>query len=582
MFEGGDNRSDPTVGMTRDPAAPVTVAELKAVNEYLGSMLAALSPGDVLFSESVELWGQFTLTARLGSAGATLRASRVDDSRRWARAGHRNVDDYLASLAGESVGEARRQREASERLKDLPHTEDELRKGRLSPGQRDAITDGAAANPNAEKDLLDGARKNKPLKDLRDLARRAKAAADPDPDATHDRNHRERKARTWVDADQAFHLHANGSTLDGQPIKTALDRITEDLFQHRRAGAHEPREAYQFDALQMLAENYLGTSSSTPPAPGDAKDAEPGDAPEPGDEAGDEPLRDRIRHGRLKYQVILHADLEALRRGHVEGDERCEIVGLGPIPVNQARAMLGESTLHLVLTKGVDVQNVTYLGHGLSAAQRIALLWTDPNCTTITCPNTMRLENDHREPFANVRCTELTNIDRPCDHCHRLKTYQGWIRPRHRLRAGRAQSLAPVTSETRATAMAEAAPPAIDAMPFGDKDFLAMRAAARSMPSTTRPARRIWRRVDGVLATRRATPSTTSREPNIRPSTWASALAAASVSPNWLQASSGAAHAAPPAMMRPRPRERTRVSTVRDLLMAGVSPAEGRRAQCWF
>jgi BarA-like signal transduction histidine kinase len=39
-----------------------------------------------------------------------------------------------------------------------------------------------------------------------------------------------------------------------------------------------------------------------------------------------------------------------------------------------ARDLLGESIVKLVITNGVDVANVTHLGRGPTAAQRIALL----------------------------------------------------------------------------------------------------------------------------------------------------------------------------------------------------------------
>jgi hypothetical protein len=42
----------------------------------------------------------------------------------------------------------------------------------------------------------------------------------------------------------------------------------------------------------------------------------------------------------------------------------CEITGVGPVPVEVARRLLGESILKLVITNGVDVANVTHLGRG--------------------------------------------------------------------------------------------------------------------------------------------------------------------------------------------------------------------------
>ncbi len=90
-----------------------------------------------------------------------------------------------------------------------------------------------------------------------------------------------------------------------------------------------------------------------------------------------------------------------------------------------ARDLLGESVLKLVLTKGVDVANVTHLGRGPTAAQRIALLWQAPTCTDIEC-NGVRVEIDHRIPWAQSHHTRLDELDAACPHHHWLKTVKGW------------------------------------------------------------------------------------------------------------------------------------------------------------
>jgi len=64
----------------------------------------------------------------------------------------------------QAVGDARKQRQTLERLKNLPNTEEELRQGRLSREQSDLISDAATANPKAEQQLLDDAKK-KSVKD---------------------------------------------------------------------------------------------------------------------------------------------------------------------------------------------------------------------------------------------------------------------------------------------------------------------------------------------------------------------------------------------------------------------------------
>jgi hypothetical protein len=127
------------------------------------------------------------------------------------------------------------------------------------------------------------------------------------------------------------------------------------------------------------------------------------------------------------FLALLRIDVEALVRGRVEGDELCEITGVGAVSVQRAREMLSESILKIVITRGVDVLNVTHLGRGPSVAQRIALLWTSPWCTNARCAHTLAIQHDHRTPWTEVHETKLDNLDRLCPPCHRRKTHDGWV-----------------------------------------------------------------------------------------------------------------------------------------------------------
>jgi hypothetical protein len=82
--------------------------------------------------------------------------------------------------------------------------------------------------------------------------------------------------------------------------------------------------------------------------------------------------------------------------------------------------------LKLVITKGVDVVNVVHLGRGPTAAQQIALLWSQPRCMVEGCGRIGRLQVDHRYEWCKNRETVLDNLDRLCTHHHRLKTVHGW------------------------------------------------------------------------------------------------------------------------------------------------------------
>ena len=141
----------------------------------------------------------------------------------------------------------------------------------------------------------------------------------------------------------------------------------------------------------------------------------------------DQPAADARRGRPPEHLALLRLDVEALWRGHVEGDELCEVTGLGPIPVAIARRLLGDAVLKLVLTKGEAVASVTSLTRGPTQAMRYALLWTSPTCTVEGCARTI-VEHDHAwgAEYRDTCHTRLDELERVCDPHHDLHTYEGW------------------------------------------------------------------------------------------------------------------------------------------------------------
>jgi hypothetical protein len=83
--------------------------------------------------------------------------------------------------------------------------------------------------------------------------------------------------------------------------------------------------------------------------------------------------------------------------------------------------------MELVVTRGRDVASVVHLGRGPTAAQKIALLWSQPTCSRQGCDQLWtHAEVDHRVPWADTHRTELPGLDRLCRHDHRLKTNDNW------------------------------------------------------------------------------------------------------------------------------------------------------------
>ena len=125
--------------------------------------------------------------------------------------------------------------------------------------------------------------------------------------------------------------------------------------------------------------------------------------------------------------VHLRVDLAALRRGSIEGDERCELPGVGPVPIETARSLLGDAILHLVITKGTDIASITYLGRTIRAPLEQALIARDETCVVPGCDVRQGLQIDHRIiPVVEGGPTALWNLARLCGRHHYMRHHKGF------------------------------------------------------------------------------------------------------------------------------------------------------------
>jgi hypothetical protein len=417
---------------------------------------------------------------------AALRVAKTDA---WRGQGHASAADWLAARVGISVAEANRQLGTARRAERMPKTKDAIRKGGLSTDQAGAVTDGAAADPDAEDDLLATAA-NDTHRSLKDKAAKARAAA-TDAVERERRILARRSLRRRTDADGAFNLHLYGPGVDAAAFDALLKPFEELLFREgRREGRRDTYENRSYDAFfAMLAFLRAGpgnaepagepppprSPSTSPPPAGERPDPEPSapegrpSAAEPGapvpaasdagapattppddrrtqpGEAGDPPGSpqrtwsppwdpDRAvalptaLPGGNSVKVIVTVDHAALLRGRTRAGETCEIAGIGPISVAAARQiLLDDPFLAVVVRKGRDVVNVAHHGRGLNVHQRTALEAAGGvRCSNIACNRTIAIEVDHRVPYGTDPVTALANQDPLCTHCHARKTHHGW------------------------------------------------------------------------------------------------------------------------------------------------------------
>src|SRR4051795_12070348 len=188
---------------------------------------------DTLSAQASEALFDCVIRNERATAALKLRlASRFAETH-----GAKAAED-LARKSGTSKSKAKRTVETAKKLKDQPEVEDALRNGELSEDQAGLIADAADANPSATGGLLKKA-KNGSVNDLRQECSRAKAAADPDEDATHARLHRNRSFRTGTNPEMAFWGSILGTTLSGADFTAHFQPFREQVFnRNRKAGIY--------------------------------------------------------------------------------------------------------------------------------------------------------------------------------------------------------------------------------------------------------------------------------------------------------------------------------------------------------
>ena len=378
---------------------------LAEFEQSFGAFARELDADGVPVSEAKSAVERLARIEHMAAVARALLAARVAESTLWRGDGAASAADWLAKTTGTTSHTAREELAAAKRLRELPEVDAAARRGEQSLPVLAAVSDAAAADPSAESMLLAEAATGT-LGSVREVARKVKANADPDPESTYRRHRRDRR---WWDAtgsDGEWRFGGASTPDDGATVRAALDPIVEELYDAaRKEGRREPRCAYALDALVEACRRVLHH---------DGRASE-----------GEQPCAQTRRRRRARYLGIIRADLEALRRGATEGDETCDIAGLGPIPVSVAASLLGDAVLQLVLTRGIDVANVTHLSRKPTVAQRAALAWTSPGCTVAGCTG-VRIELDHRVDWADTLHTRLDELDPLCRHHHRLKTREGW------------------------------------------------------------------------------------------------------------------------------------------------------------
>jgi len=355
------------------------IAEVEAISRAVES--ACLDGHDAAALVELAARGE-----RMWASVKARGARRVEETKVWRDGGHRSAAHWVAETTGETVGAATRTLETARALDALPETEAAFRAGQLSETQAAEIASAAEADPRAEGELLETAAATS-VKGLRDRCRQVRAGAQEDDAAWARDLHVRRRAHEWTDADGTYRLEARLAPDAGARFSSALNAHADRIFRAaRRAGRREPRAAYLADAAVALA-----TEGPCKPV-----------------------------------EVRVVADSSAMARGHTQAGERCEITGVGPIPVTTAQALLDDAIVSVLVKDGDDITTVSSPKRTIPAKLRRALETRYPTCGVKGCANDQFLQIDHVRPIAEGGPTSIHNTWRICPFHHAQKTLHGW------------------------------------------------------------------------------------------------------------------------------------------------------------
>jgi hypothetical protein len=394
------------------PSEAALRADLTQAVRLIRGVIAHPVPGGLSGAAARRFVALFSEAERAAASGVALFTPRVLETGDYTKDGHGSAADWLGKLSGSSSGAAKGRLAAAARAAQNPLLSEALHDGELSSAQLGLVTATLGEVPGAAGDLLKLVDEGASHKELIDAATQLRAASRSREDE------RLRRARVHTNRHFRWRQDDNGGIRGGffcDEVEFARVAPRLEAAAKRRwkaagdgNGNGDSLEAHRLDAFIDLLSGSGGFGSGSDDGDGDGHGR--GHGPRP-----------------AAPRTLIIVNAESLRRGTTEGDELCEIEGIGPVSVAAATELLSEGGFQYLVKEGFDIKTVTKSTRVIANCIDMALIVRDRVCARPGCAKRCGLETDHRQvDYGDNGPSELDNLVRLCPACHRLKTDGGW------------------------------------------------------------------------------------------------------------------------------------------------------------
>jgi hypothetical protein len=377
------------------PPAATLLVDLERAVQLMRGVLRGAVPGALSGGAAHRFVTLFSEAERAAASGVALFAPVVVETGEYTKGGHGSAADWLGALSGSSSGAAKGRLAAAERASRDPLLTEALHDAELSADQLKLVATTTAEVPEAAGNLLELVEQGASHQELSTAAARMRAAS------RSRESERLRRARVHANRHFRYHQDENGG-IRGEFFcdEVAWARVaplieTDAKRRWKTAGdGHGGRDSFEAHRLDALLDLLAGSRG-------------PGQGARP--------------------RTLIVVNAESLRRGTTEGDELCEIEGIGPVSVPAATELLSEGGFQFLVKDGFDIRTATRSTRVVTNCVDMALMVRDRVCAVPGCGKRVGLERDHRRvDYGNNGRTELDNLVRLCPAHHALKTDGGW------------------------------------------------------------------------------------------------------------------------------------------------------------